>query len=80
MVNINGWNDGNEEAIRVLQNSEIHVLIMLNPDGNDFDTRWNINQVDLNRNYDHYWNTCPTTQPEVRVHLVNLKPLQIRFT
>ena len=60
---INGWNDGNEEAVRVLQNSEIHVLIMLNPDGNDIDTRWNINQVDLNRNYDHYWNTCPTTQP-----------------
>ena len=60
---INGWNDGNEEAIKVLQNSEIHILIMLNPDGNDFDTRWNINQVDLNRNYDHYWNTCPTTQP-----------------
>jgi len=60
---INGWNDGNEEAVRVLQNTEIHVLIMLNPDGNDIDTRWNINQVDLNRNYDHYWNTCPTTQP-----------------
>ncbi|MAL51206.1 MAG: hypothetical protein CL991_00890 [Euryarchaeota archaeon] len=37
--------------------------MMLNPDGNDIDTRWNINQVDLNRNYDHYWNTCPTTQP-----------------
>ncbi len=60
---IDGWNEGNEEAIRVLQNSEIHILIMLNPDGNDIDTRWNINQVDLNRNYDHYWNTCPTTQP-----------------
>ena len=60
---INGWNDGNEEAIQVLQNNEVHVLIMLNPDGNDIDTRWNINQVDLNRNYDHYWNTCPTTQP-----------------
>tara|TARA_B100001113_G_C21099794_1_gene618226 strand:- start:95 stop:1381 length:1287 start_codon:yes stop_codon:yes gene_type:complete len=60
---INGWVEGNEEAIRVLQNSEIHILIMLNPDGNDIDTRWNINQVDLNRNYDHYWNTCPTTQP-----------------
>jgi len=60
---INEWNSGNEEAVRVLQNSEIHVLIMLNPDGNDLDTRWNINQVDLNRNYDHYWNTCPTTQP-----------------
>ena len=60
---INGWNQGNEEAISVLQNSELHILIMLNPDGNDIDTRWNINQVDLNRNYDHYWNTCPTTQP-----------------
>ncbi len=60
---INGWAEGNEEAINVLQSSEVHVLIMLNPDGNDIDTRWNINQVDLNRNYDHYWNTCPTTQP-----------------
>ena len=60
---INGWNEGNEEAVNVLQNSELHILIMLNPDGNDIDTRWNINQVDLNRNYDHYWNTCPTTQP-----------------
>ncbi len=60
---INGWVEGDEEAIRVLQNSEVHILIMLNPDGNDIDTRWNINQVDLNRNYDHYWNTCPTTQP-----------------
>ena len=60
---INGWAEGNQEAIDVLQNSEIHVLIMLNPDGNDIDTRWNINQVDLNRNYDHFWNTCPTTQP-----------------
>jgi len=60
---INGWAEGNQEAMNVLQNSEIHVLIMLNPDGNDIDTRWNINQVDLNRNYDHFWNTCPTTQP-----------------
>ena len=60
---IDGWNDGTQEAIDALQNSEIHVLIMLNPDGNDIDTRWNINQIDLNRNYDHYWNTCPTTQP-----------------
>ena len=60
---INEWAAGNQEAIDVLQNTELHILIMLNPDGNDIDTRWNINQVDLNRNYDHYWNTCPTTQP-----------------
>ena len=60
---INAWSEGNEEAVQVLQSTELHILIMLNPDGNDIDTRWNINQVDLNRNYDHYWNTCPTTQP-----------------
>ena len=60
---IEGWSEGNQEVVEVLQSTELHILIMLNPDGNDFDTRWNINQVDLNRNYDHYWNTCPTTQP-----------------
>lgn len=52
---IEGWSSGDEEAIEVLQNTELHILIMLNADGNDFDTRWNINQVDLNRNYDHHW-------------------------
>ena len=60
---IEGWGDGNEEVIETLQTTELHILIMLNADGNDFDTRWNINQVDLNRNYDHYWNTCDSTQP-----------------
>lgn len=60
---INEWAAGNQEAIDVLRNTELHILIMLNPDGNDIDTRWNINQVDLNRNYDHYWNTCDSTQP-----------------
>ena len=60
---IEGWSSGDTEVIEVLSNTELHILIMLNADGNDFDTRWNVNQVDLNRNYDHYWNTCPTTQP-----------------
>ena len=60
---IEGWADGEKEVIDVLATTELHILIMLNADGNDQDTRWNINQVDLNRNYDHYWNTCPTTQP-----------------
>jgi len=60
---IEGWVDGEQDAIDVLSTTELHILIMLNADGNDHDTRWNINQVDLNRNYDHYWNTCPTTQP-----------------
>ncbi len=60
---IEGWEEGDQSVIDVLSTTELHILIMLNADGNDFDTRWNINQVDLNRNYDHYWNTCPTTQP-----------------
>jgi hypothetical protein len=60
---IEGWADGDQTVLDVLATTELHILIMLNADGNDFDTRWNINQVDLNRNYDHYWNTCPTTQP-----------------
>ena len=60
---IEGWTDGEQDVLDVLSTTELHILIMLNADGNDFDTRWNINQVDLNRNYDHYWNTCPTTQP-----------------
>jgi len=60
---IEEWAAGTKEVIDVLATTELHILIMLNADGNDQDTRWNINQVDLNRNYDHYWNTCPTTQP-----------------
>jgi len=60
---IEGWGNGDQEVIQILETTELHILIMLNADGNDFDTRWNVNQVDLNRNYDHYWNTCDSTQP-----------------
>lgn len=60
---IEGWVNGEQDVIEVLTTTELHILIMLNADGNDFDTRWNVNQVDLNRNYDHYWNTCDSTQP-----------------
>ena len=57
---IDGWAANEEEAIRVLSNTELHVLIMLNADGNDLDTRWNVNQVDLNRNYAHRWDMNET--------------------
>jgi len=52
---IEGWADSDPEVIGVLQNTELHIMILLNADGNDADTRWNMNQVDLNRNYDHHW-------------------------
>ena len=48
---IEGWAAGDQEAIDVLTTTELHILIMLNADGNEFDTRWNVNQVDLNRKY-----------------------------
>lgn len=60
---IEGWANGDQTVIEILARTELHILIMLNADGNDFDTRWNVNQVDLNRNYGHYWNTCDSTQP-----------------
>ncbi len=70
---IEGWIDGDAEAIEVLQNTELHVMILLNADGNDADSRWNMNQVDLNRNYDHHWTTeetasgdGPFSEPETR--------------
>ena len=52
---IEGWDDSDPEVIEVLQSTELHIMILLNADGNDADTRWNMNQVDLNRNYDHHW-------------------------
>ena len=60
---IEGWVEVDQEVVRVLTNTELHILIMLNADGNDLDTRWNVNQVDLNRNYDHHWNEQDETQP-----------------
>ena len=75
---INGWNAKNEEAMNVLQSTELHIMIMLNPDGNDADTRHNLNLttaanpfvsepvptgIDLNRNYDHFWDDCSPSDP-----------------
>jgi len=60
---IEGWAAGDQEVLEVFATTELHILIMLNADGNDINTRWNINQVDLNRNYDHRWNEHDETQP-----------------
>ena len=70
---IEGWGDGDSEVVEVLRSTELHIMIMLNADGNDADTRWNMNQVDLNRNYDHRWTEDetasgdgPFSEPETR--------------
>ena len=44
---IEGWEAGDQDVMELLSTTELHILIMLNADGNDFDTRWNVNQVDL---------------------------------
>ena len=35
---IEGWADGQQDVLDVLATTELHILIMLNADGNDFDT------------------------------------------
>ena len=62
-----------------LETTELHILIMLNADGNDFDTRWNVNQVDLNRNYDHTGILVQQHNPGHQLS-VNQKPSPTRFT
>ena len=34
---IDGWNDGDEIVQSTLESTELHILIMLNADGNDFE-------------------------------------------
>jgi len=42
----------NESISNILDNSEIFIVPLLNPDGREANTRWNDNCIDLNRNFD----------------------------
>lgn len=46
---------GDEATLRFLQESEVYALPILNVDGNLLDTRKNVRQVDVNRNYPFQW-------------------------
>ncbi len=53
----------------LVNNREIWILPMLNPDGHEAQTRYNSNGIDLNRNYGYMWtgdggDNMPYGQPE----------------
>ncbi len=63
-------NYGTDPFITNLVDSrEIWIMPMVNPDGHEAQTRYNANNIDLNRNYGYMWNaeggdTVPYGQPE----------------
>lgn len=42
----------NSSITNILNNAEIYIVPLVNPDARDEDTRWNENGIDLNRNFD----------------------------
>lgn len=56
----------------LVDNREIWIIPMVNPDGREMNTRYNANGVDLNRDYGYMWggeggSTAPFSQPETKV-------------
>lgn len=51
MYYLEGLLDGSQENAAFLQTHEVWATPIINPDGNHLDTRKNIRQVDVNRNY-----------------------------
>jgi hypothetical protein len=55
---------GYEDVTYLVDNYEIHILPMFNPDGNAAGTRYNANGVDLNRNFPEPSGTHPIQEIE----------------
>jgi len=45
----------NSSITHILENSEIYIVPLMNPDGRQDNKRWNNNGVDLNRNFDIFF-------------------------
>jgi len=61
----------NDTATYLVNNREIYIMPIFNPDGHVAQTRSNANGIDLNRNYGYMWNgdggdTEPYGQPETQ--------------
>ena len=61
----------NDTATYLVNNREIYIMPIFNPDGHVDQTRYNANGIDLNRNYGYMWNgaggdTEPYGQPETQ--------------
>lgn len=60
-----------EEVTYLVNNREIYIIPMVNPDGHEMQQRRNANNVDLNRDYGYMWDgwgssPSPYSQPESR--------------
>ncbi|HDJ89376.1 MAG TPA: hypothetical protein ENG40_01610, partial [Thermoprotei archaeon] len=59
------------EVTYLVNNREIWIIPMFNPDGRVHDTRYNANGIDLNRDYGYMWegeggSSMPYSQPETK--------------
>lgn len=63
-------NYGSDSRITAMvDNTEIWIIPLVNPDGRDANTRYNANGVDLNRNYGYMWDYAggsPFSEPETQ--------------
>lgn len=62
---------GDPEVTHLVDNREIWIIPMMNPDGLEAGTRRNANSVDLNRDYGYMWegwggSQAPYSQPETK--------------
>ncbi len=74
----------NSEVTHWVENREIWVVPLVNPDGHEKNQRYNANKVDLNRNFGYWWGftasrygTAPFSEPEtqaIRDLVIRIKP------
>jgi len=65
---VNGYST-DQDIQSIVENTEIFVIPVLNPDGHMDHRRYNSNNVDLNRNYGWWWDgggPAPVSEPEVK--------------
>lgn len=61
--------DNDSEIQKIVDEHEIFIVPLLNPDGHVFNTRSNANHIDLNRNFGWWWDNStgsPASQIEVK--------------
>ncbi len=70
---VEAWREGDPDVSTLLDEQELFLLPLVNPDGYAEHTRYNARGVDLNRNYGHEWSAsssrggdAPFSEPETR--------------